>query len=244
MSSGGRSTGPREKKPATRLPGERRPAAEVAGDPARSRLRDHPRLSLRPRLPGRVAGRERCRLRLPAAARRVFIVAHHVGDEPEPTGEARSAGSTRKARSRVRSGRRVDRRMPRRTRPRAGGRPRGDHRAFGVGNAHDSVPDRGVMWQGRSGLELFTPNFDGNSRTFWVTCFSPIEKCRSRSLSQTSSARVGVPEGPEGHPADREERPRVPATQEGGIAFPDPIDRPSRTILTGEGGARLPASST
>ena len=54
---------------------------------------------------------------------------------------------------------------------------------------------------------------------------------------------MGVPEGVEVGGADREQRAPLPVP-EGGIAYPDPTDRPSRTILTGEGGSSPRASST
>ncbi len=58
---------PRGQAPAVRDARERRSPAQVARQPARARLRHHPRDHVRPRIPGRVARHQRRRVRLPPA---------------------------------------------------------------------------------------------------------------------------------------------------------------------------------
>ena len=69
-----------------------------------------------------------------------------------------------------------------------------------------------------------------------MTCSSQTMRCPSRSSSPTRSWRGGEylkGSKSEDRTAKNGHRYRY---QEGAIAYPDPTDKPSRTILTGEGG--------
>ena len=148
------------KRPTARLPRERRPAAEVAGVPARSRLRDHPRVPVRPRVPGRVAGGERRRLRVPAAPTSGVPRRSSVGDEPEPDWRGPSRGWTRRVPSRAVSPIELAGRLRhRRARLQARGRPRGAHGEVRRREQAHPIPERrrdveaaGVDTAGPSGL--------------------------------------------------------------------------------------------
>ena len=105
---------------------------------------------------------------------------------------------------------------------------------FGVGNKLTPFMNAGVMWE----------------RQVWTR---PVER-DYRGAPSTQRCSRAVDRGPESFfvPDEQLERwkylkgpkdiPRVAKNgheyrySEGGIAFPDPIDQPSRTILTGEGG--------
>ena len=125
-----------------RPPRERRPPVEVPGEPARPRLRDHARLPVGPRLHGRVARRERRRLRLPAAPA-PGLPRRDGGSrsgDVDPTSTS-STGGARDARSR--SGRST--RGPRLDVPDLD--VAGPARSrFAAGRARHSVPEPGVMW--------------------------------------------------------------------------------------------------
>jgi DNA (cytosine-5)-methyltransferase 1 len=172
----------------------------------------------------------------PQRRRRVFLIAHRVGDEPEPDWRgpivwmeeegalARGLPIESPAGSEVDA---PDLKLE------------GDlaelTERFGVGNSHTPFLSAGVMWR----------------RKIWTRA---VEAHYSGPRALLRDVLQGIDTVPESFfvPDDQRERwaylkgpkdiPRIAKNgheylySEGGIAFPDPIDQPSRTILTGEGG--------
>ena len=155
------------------------------------------------------------------------------------TGTVRSSGCTRMALSLVVFRSTSAGRLRMSTRPTSSWRaislnsPRGS----GLATTHTPFQTAGVMWR-RAGL-------DGSRR-------EPILRARERVLEDVLEAADRRFRSSFFIPDEQRERwaylkgpkdiPRIAKNgheylySEGGIAFPDPIDQPSRTILTGEGG--------
>ena len=107
---------------------------------------------------------------------------------------------------------------------------------FGVGNQHTPFLSAGVMWRRAVWTRPVIAKLLRAAGGFLPTCSRSRAASRSRSSSRRSSVeRWAYLKGPK-------DIPRIAKNgheymySEGGIAFPDPIDQPSRTILTGEGG--------
>ena len=107
---------------------------------------------------------------------------------------------------------------------------------FGVGRRLSPFENAGVMIEGRVWTRKVEPRYRGKTHT----------------LGEVVAKTEHVPEaffvsedrlGPWSYLKGSKSEPRVDKVtgheynySEGGMAFPDPLDRPSRTILTGEGG--------
>ncbi len=203
---------PRDEAPAIRLPRERRPTPEVANGSARTRLRDHPRVPFRPRIPRRVAGRECGRLRVPAATPTC------VPGRPSTSATSRSRTGGDRSRGWTTDGALArglaveSRQMSSQIDP-PDLKLEGDLAELTDASESaiaDSILDAGVMWQ-RAGLDEIgvEPTYSRATEGAPATFFSQRRKCRSPSSSQRSSSTVDVSERREGHPTGREERPRV-----------------------------------
>lgn len=172
----------------------------------------------------------------PQRRRRVFLIAHHIGDEPEPSWRGPVAWMA------------VDGVLPRGLRihkPDATDVDAPDVKlegdlteitaTFGVGNPATPFLNAGVMWRRAVWTRAVQSNYSGHTKV----------------LREVLQPAKDVPESffiTDGHLGrwkylkDRKDIPRVAKNghaylySEGGIPFPDPIDQPSRTILTGEGG--------
>ena len=172
----------------------------------------------------------------PQRRRRVFLVAHRVGDEPEPDWNGWSSwlhedGVLARGLSIEHSS--------------------GDFFAapdfklegdlaeltqrFGVGNKLTPFLNSGVMWERQVWTRSVRADYHGARRVLKDVLESPTDVPNSFFIADEQLDRWTHLKGPK-------DIPRVAKNgheylySEGGIAFPDPIDQPSRTILTGEGG--------
>jgi DNA (cytosine-5)-methyltransferase 1 len=95
--------------------------------------------------------------------------------------------------------------------------------------------DSGVMWQGRVWTHTVKPNYDAKFLTLGDVLVPDDEVPEVFFIPDEQLSRWEYLKG-----SKSEERIASNGYsyryQEGGIAYPDPTDRPSRTILTGEGG--------
>jgi DNA (cytosine-5)-methyltransferase 1 len=172
----------------------------------------------------------------PQRRRRVFLVAHHVGDEPEPnwsgpiswiaTEGALAGGLSIEALAAAE----VD--SP-------DIKLEGDLTeitgSFGVGNPVTPFLSAGVMWRRAVWTKTVRPNYSGPRKVLRDILQPTREIPEFFFIPEGQLDRWRYLKGPK-------DIPRVAKNgheylySEGGIAFPDPIDQPSRTILTGEGG--------
>jgi DNA (cytosine-5)-methyltransferase 1 len=93
----------------------------------------------------------------------------------------------------------------------------------------------GFMWKGQVWTRKVDPNYDGKSLTLGDVLVPDEEVPERFFIPDEQLARWSYLKG-----AKSEERTakngHFYCYQEGAISYPDPTDRPSRTILTGEGG--------
>ncbi|MGI8615490.1 MAG: DNA (cytosine-5-)-methyltransferase [Actinomycetota bacterium] len=172
----------------------------------------------------------------PQRRRRVLLVAHHVGEEPEPEWRGPIAWITDEGAL----ARGLPVRIPTTTEI---GPPdiklEGDLKEitdnFGVGNPMTPFLNAGVMWRRAVWTRAVQPNYSGRKAVLRDVLQSADEIPESFFILKEQLERWVYLKG-------RKDIPRIAKNgheylySEGGIAFPDPIDQPSRTILTGEGG--------
>lgn len=107
---------------------------------------------------------------------------------------------------------------------------------FGKGLKVSPFHNAGVMQNGEVFTAEVKPNYDGPFKTLGDVLVSDSEVPDSFFIDEGKLGRWKEYKG-----AKREERTHSSGYtymySEGGMAFPDPIDKPSRTILTSEGGA-------
>nr|MBA2599972.1 DNA (cytosine-5-)-methyltransferase [Actinomycetota bacterium] len=172
----------------------------------------------------------------PQRRRRVFLVAHHVGDEPEPEWGGPIAW--------IANDGALARGLPIETPTATEVDPpdiklEGDLEeitdSFGVSNAMTPFLSAGVMWRRAVWTTGVQPSYSGRKRVLRDVLQPPKEIPESFFIPTEQLERWGYLKG-------RKDIPRIAKNgheylySEGGIAFPDPISQPSRTILTGEGG--------
>jgi DNA (cytosine-5)-methyltransferase 1 len=171
----------------------------------------------------------------PQRRRRVFLIAHRVGDDPEPRWSGPSDWLYREGV--LARGLWIDA-------PHAGFdapdlKLEGDlaelTQSFGVGNTFTPFREAGVMWGRQVWTRPVSPRHRGRKQVL-ADVLQPVETIPpSFFIPEDQVERWRYLKGPK-------DVPRVAKNgheylySEGGIAFPDPIDKPSRTILTGEGG--------
>jgi DNA (cytosine-5)-methyltransferase 1 len=172
----------------------------------------------------------------PQRRRRVFLIAHHVGDEPEPAWDGPSAWLYRDGA--LARGLRIEKPAD----ALVDGpdlKLEGDlaeiTARFGVGNLVTPFREAGVMWDRQVWTRSVKPQHRGKKRVL-SDVLQPVDEVPPQFfIPEEQIPRWEYLKGPK-------DVPRVAKNgheylySEGGIAFPDPIDRPSRTILTGEGG--------
>ena len=172
----------------------------------------------------------------PQRRRRVFLVAHHVGDESEPewggpiSWIADEGALARGLSIETPTGTEVD--------------PpdlklEGDLKeitdSFGISNAVTPFLSAGVMWRRAVWTRAVQSSYSGR-RTVLRDVLQPVEDIPETFFIPPEQLERWV------YLKGRKDIPRIAKNgheylySEGGIAFPDPIDQPSRTILTGEGG--------
>jgi DNA (cytosine-5)-methyltransferase 1 len=177
----------------------------------------------------------------PQRRRRVFVVAHHLGGDAEPRWDGAMAWmSSAGALARALPVKRptadvVDLLDPERPDFVLEGHPAQVSQEFG-GAAVSPFRIAGVMWQRKVWTQKLEPAFRGRHRTLAdiVVPDSDVQEHFFIPASQVDQWRYL--KGPK--KVERVARNgHAYIYSEGGIAFPDPLDKPSRTILTGEGGS-------
>ncbi|MDP9235769.1 MAG: DNA (cytosine-5-)-methyltransferase [Actinomycetota bacterium] len=115
------------------------------------------------------------------------------------------------------------------------GHPAQITREFGWTNVVTPFRSAGVMWDRNVWTRDVDPMFDGKQRTLGDVLVRDKEVPEEFFIPEDQVARWAYLKGPKS-----EERTAANGHRyfysEGGIAFPDRTDAPSRTILTGEGG--------
>lgn len=107
---------------------------------------------------------------------------------------------------------------------------------FGLGNKTTPFLNVGVMWKRAVWTVAVQPNFPGPWQTLGDILKPDHEVPDAFFVPQEQEDRWRQLKGAK-HEARRAKNGHEYMYSEGAIAYPDPIDRPSRTILTGEGGA-------
>ena len=168
--------------------------------------------------------------------RRVFLIAHHIGDEPEPSWRGPIAWLAEDGT--------LARGLSIEAPPASDLDPpefklEGDLAeitgVFGVGNAVTPFMSGGVMWRRAVWTHAVAPQPVAHRAVLRDMLIETEAVPESFFIPEAQLARWAYLKGPK-------DVPRIAKNgheymySEGGIAFPDPIDQPSRTILTGEGG--------
>ena len=91
------------------------------------------------------------------------------------------------------------------------------------------------MWRGQVWTRKVTPNYDGKFLTLGDVLVPDDEVPESFFIPSAKLARWEYLKGSKSEERTAKNGHRY-RYQEGAIAYPDPTDKPSRTILTGEGG--------
>jgi DNA (cytosine-5)-methyltransferase 1 len=173
----------------------------------------------------------------PQRRRRVFLIAHHLGDEPEPRWDGPSAWLYRDGvLARSLPIQLLDDDFFNGPDVKLEGDLADLTKQFGVGNLVSDFRDGGVMWRRQIWTRTVEATFEGRQGVLADVMQSSDEVPESFFISSDQLERWTYLKGPK-------DVPRVAKNgheylySEGGIAFPDPVDQPSRTILTGEGGS-------
>jgi DNA (cytosine-5)-methyltransferase 1 len=107
---------------------------------------------------------------------------------------------------------------------------------FGWGNKVTPFLNAGVMWNRQVWTRKVEPNFDGKHQTLGELLVPDEEVPESFFIPDSQIAQWEYLKG-----AKREPRRAANGHEyfytEGAVTFPDSVDQPSRTILTGEGGS-------
>jgi DNA (cytosine-5)-methyltransferase 1 len=172
----------------------------------------------------------------PQRRRRVFLIARHVGDEPEPSW----AGPTACLYSDgvFARGLRVEA-PPDAFLDAPDVKLDGDlaelTRTFGIGQVTTQFRDAGVMWKRQVWTRPVSPLHDGERRVLGDVLQATSEVPHEYFIPEEQVSRWEYLKGAKDVPRVAKNGHRY-LYSEGGISFPDPLDKPSRTILTGEGG--------
>jgi DNA (cytosine-5)-methyltransferase 1 len=172
----------------------------------------------------------------PQRRRRVFLIAHHIGDEPEPAWRGPIAWLGEDGA--LARGLAIDS-------PAASDldppdlKLEGDLKEltdrFGIGNRVTPFLTGGVMWNRAVWTSVVVARRPAGRQTLGHVLQDPDEVPESFFIPESQLDRWAYLKGPK-------DIPRIAKNghaymySEGGIAFPDAIDQPSRTVLTGEGG--------
>jgi DNA (cytosine-5)-methyltransferase 1 len=172
----------------------------------------------------------------PQRRRRVFLVAYHIGEEPEPDWcgpIAWMADDGALAR-----GLSIEPPLASDVDP-PDLKLEGDlaelTETFGTGNRLTPFLTAGVMWRRAVWTSSVTASYSGSRKVLRDVLQEATDVPQSFFIPKGQLDRWRYLKGPK-------DIPRIAKNgheylySEGGIAFPDPIDQPSRTILTGEGG--------
>jgi DNA (cytosine-5)-methyltransferase 1 len=172
----------------------------------------------------------------PQRRRRVFLVGRYVGDEPEPAWGGPTAWLY--SDGVLARGLRVAN-PPDAFLDAPDVKLDGDlaelTQTFGVGQVTTQFRDAGVMWKRKVWTRPVSPLHDGERRVLADVIRATREIPPEYFIPEEQLPRWEYLKGPKDVPRVAKNGHRY-LYSEGGIAFPDPLDKPSRTILTGEGG--------
>jgi DNA (cytosine-5)-methyltransferase 1 len=101
---------------------------------------------------------------------------------------------------------------------------------------HSPFRDAGVMWRGQVWTRRVVPNYDGKFMTLGDVLVLDEEVDESFFIPEAQLPRWEYLKGAKSEERTAQNGHRY-RYQEGAIAYPDATDKPSRTILTGEGGS-------
>jgi DNA (cytosine-5)-methyltransferase 1 len=175
----------------------------------------------------------------PQRRRRVFIVAEHLGDRPPTWGSPLQwlyeEGVLARA-LKVWPSDDVDVHLAEMPDMEFREHPSEITARFGWGNKVTPFQNAGVMWDRRIWTRKVEPNYDGKHQMLGELLVPDDEVPESFFIPTSQIPQWEYLKG-----AKREARRAANGHEyfytEGGIAFPDRLDQPSRTILTGEGGS-------
>lgn len=108
---------------------------------------------------------------------------------------------------------------------------------FGVGLKTSPFENAGVMIGGLVWTRSVTPKFTGKHRTLGEVVAKTGAVPESFFVPDEQREQWEYLKGPKAEPRVDKKTGHEYRYSEGGMAFPDPLDRPARTILTGEGGS-------
>lgn len=107
---------------------------------------------------------------------------------------------------------------------------------FGLGNKVSPFKNAGVMIEGQVWNESVTPVWTGTRHTLGDIVARTTSVPEKFHVSEDRFDSWTYLKGPKSEPRVDKKTGHQYKYSEGGMAFPDPLDRPARTILTGEGG--------
>ncbi|MBW6496076.1 MAG: DNA (cytosine-5-)-methyltransferase [Burkholderiaceae bacterium] len=107
---------------------------------------------------------------------------------------------------------------------------------FGIGLKTSPFANAGVMIEGRVWTRVVTPIYRGKKQTLGDVVGRTEHVPESYFVSGDRVDTWAYQKGPKSEPRIDKKTGHEYFYSEGGMAFPDPLDRPARTILTGEGG--------
>jgi DNA (cytosine-5)-methyltransferase 1 len=173
----------------------------------------------------------------PQRRRRVFIVGYHVGDEPHQP-DWRGPGSWMAEDGALARGLPIqapaisDLDAPD---DKLGGDLAEITKEFGVGNMSTPFASAGVAWRRAFWTRPVTTAPPATQQTLRDVLQPELDVPESFFIPKNQLARWTYLKGPKDIPRTAKNGHEY-MYSEGGIAFPDSVDQPSRTILTGEGG--------
>lgn len=107
---------------------------------------------------------------------------------------------------------------------------------FGIGRKVSEFKNAGVMIESRVWTREVAPIFTGKHHTLGEVVAKTDNVPAEYYVPADRVERWAYLKGPKSEPRVDKKTGHEYSYSEGGMAFPDPLDRPARTILTGEGG--------
>lgn len=107
---------------------------------------------------------------------------------------------------------------------------------FGLGLKVSPFENAGVMIEGRVWTKRVTPTYRGKHQTLGDVVAKTESAPEEYYIAEDRLAQWAYLKGPKSEPRIDKKTGHEYFYSEGGMVFPDPLDRPARTVLTGEGG--------
>lgn len=107
---------------------------------------------------------------------------------------------------------------------------------FGINRKLSVFKNAGVMIESRVWTREVAPVFTGKRRTLGEVVAKTKNVPEEYYVPEDRAERWAYLKGPKSEPRVDKKTGHEYSYSEGGMAFPDPLERPARTILTGEGG--------